>query len=98
MPNSIRNILQSLVYKGHLSQEQMDKIMRNINPVRRGKWKCKSYDDDLYFCSSCGEEIKLGYGEMKKIDGKYVVVPHFPRYCENCGARMYKCNETDTKR
>lgn len=30
MPNSIRNILKSLVYKGYMTQEQMDKIVRNL--------------------------------------------------------------------
>ena len=41
MPNSCRNILKKLLYKGALTAQEYEKILRNL------------YTDDIVYCCDC---------------------------------------------
>lgn len=73
MPNSIRNILKNLVYKGHMTQEQMDKIVRNLKSqdsvdvvrCRDCKWGgSPSHCPDRYMMMDC--DGFCSWGERKE--------------------------------
>ena len=56
--------------------EEMLKPLRDVEPVRRGRWMG-------VFCSLCGEEALTEWNEC---GGEYL----FSKYCPYCGAKMDK--------
>ena len=61
MPNSCRCILKKLVRDGRITQDEYDKLLRNLKDVPQGEWvevhlSHALYGGDavIYRCSICG--------------------------------------------
>jgi hypothetical protein len=77
MPISCKCILDHLVYKGAMTEEERDKIVRNLKTHKTGKWVLVEMGDtNLYECSLCRKRKT-----------------YTPPFCEICGARMEGAEE-----
>lgn len=51
----------------------------NAKPVKRGKWKCVSDDENIWRCTNCTTEISLKTGNPVELEW---------RFCPYCSAYM----------
>lgn len=77
MPESCRSILNKMVYKKAMTEEERDKIARNLKTQKTGKWVITKRNGIL--CGVCHSGLR----RMPTIVGR----PIF-RYCPFCGAEM----------
>ncbi len=94
MPESCRSILNKMVYKKAMTEEERDKIVRNLKTQKTGKWisdsayhRTVSLDESgkvscSCHCSLCGDWL-TGSDEY----------PCKGNYCPNCGAKMEGAEE-----
>lgn len=74
MPKSCKNILNKMIHKGAMTQDEYDKVMRNL--PKHGRWEDK-YNDGNWHCSRCGAIIEKNEQDL-----------HNWYWCYHCGARM----------
>lgn len=51
----------------------------DAQPVKRGKWECVNDDENVWMCTSCGNEISLEVGNPAEFEWLF---------CPKCGADM----------
>lgn len=95
MPMSCKCILDRMVFKGAMTEKERDKILRNLNGHKMGKWMSEYGNDEVPLdeegrttrscnCSVCGDWLTAS--------DEY---PTRGRYCPNCGVKMKTGKEAE---
>lgn len=93
MPRSCKCILDTMVFKGAMTKEERDKILRNIKTDT-----CKNVGEDYaefdqFVCSKCGIELQDWNRVERCDDGEIIYHEYTFQFCPHCGRRIVEGSE-----